>query len=150
MSVARTMRYLAMNKQTAFLGDTIELAMNDLIYYLILLGTIIFGFFSMTHIAFGKTLEGFSTYGLSAMHVIQMFFGTFDYKEMASTDKILAPIFFIFYMFLVLFIFLNIFISILTRAYEEVKANNEDNIETSISCWRAIVAFIVSKIKNIK
>ena len=118
-----------MNKQTAFLGDTIELALNDLIYYLILLGTIIFGFFSMTHIAFGKTLERFSTYGMSAMYVIQMFFGAFDYREIDKSDRILAPIFFIFYMFLVMFIFLNIFIAILESAYETVKERNESNIE---------------------
>ena len=92
--------------------------MNDLVYYFLLCGTILFGFYSMTYVAFGKNVEQFSTLFMSAMSIIEMFFGAFDYYEMDKADGLIAPVFFIIYLFLVMFILLNIFVAILERAYE--------------------------------
>ena len=45
-----------MNRKTAFLGETLKFASKTLLYYIVLLGIIVYGFFAMAHVAFGKSL----------------------------------------------------------------------------------------------
>ena len=119
------MKYLQMNSRTAFMVNTLRIALHDFKYYFLLLGTIIFGFTVMNHIAFGNTIERFSTYKLATLYSIQMFFGSLDYYEMEEADSAMASIFFTIFMFLVMFILINLFIAILFRAYEKIKQKNE-------------------------
>ena len=79
-----------------------------------------------------------------------MFFGSFDYEEMNKADATMAPAFFIIYMFLVIFILRNIFIAILERAYEKVRDSDRFKIESKVSCFSAIFAYIINRIKGDK
>ena len=149
LAILKWMKYLSMNSRTVFLVNTVKTAWNDLKYYYILVGTITFGFTVMNHIAFGNTIERFSSYKLATLYSLQMFFGSLDYYEMEEADSAMASIFFTIFMFLVMFILINIFIAILVRAYEKIKEKNKSNLEKHISCWSAILAYIVNKVKNV-
>jgi polycystin 2 len=121
------MKYLGMNKKMSFLQDTVFLAAKDLSYYMLLLITVIFGFFTMTNVAFGKNSYRFSNMSMASIYVFEMIFGTYDYEEMREADPVLAPVFFCTYMFLSLFILVNVFIAILETAYGKVKEDMADD-----------------------
>jgi hypothetical protein len=67
-----------------------------------------------------------------------MFIGVFDYNELYTADRIIAPVFFLLFMLLFTYILANIFIAILENAYEKVhegmigEESDEPNFISSI------------------
>ena len=47
--------------------------------------------------------------------------GEFEYEEMQKTDAVVGPLLFLTFMLLVLFVLVNMFIAILSEAYEKAK-----------------------------
>lgn len=120
-------------------------AFKNLAFYLILVAFFLVGFASMAHLAFGHSSLSFSSLGRSCMTIFEIFCGTFNYFEMKKADSFLAPFFFSVIMALIVFILLNLFISILEDAYIRVKAKHGENRNTiendNFECFRSLATF---------
>lgn len=84
----------------------------------------VFGFAIFAHVLFGSNLKKFSTVGKSFFSLIILFAGGLDYyEECEEAHPLLAPFFFIGYIFVVMILFFNWFVG--TIAYGLKKAATE-------------------------
>ena len=66
--------------------------------------------------------------------LFRVILGDFDYGAMENANRYLGPIYFVTYVFIVLFVLLNMFLAIITDTYTEVKeelAEKEDDFNMS-------------------
>jgi hypothetical protein len=145
----RIIKYLRMSKSLSFLQNTLNEAMVDIMYFMIMLGVMLFGFVFMAYLVFGTMLEEFSTIGMSLMYCFAMLVGSFDYPKLESADKVMAPIFFFTYMICNTFVVLNIFVSILEVAYARVKKKHVGGSIIGSSLIQTIFSCVIQSIKKI-
>lgn len=144
----RIMNYVTINKALSFLQDTMNAAMIDILYFLIMLVVILMGFVFMAYLSFGHTLAHYKTISNSFITCFAMMIGEFDYNELLTADKAMAYFFFFFYMIFFSFILLNIFIAILERAYTKVKETLGPE-ENNVTVFESLIIFIISSIKKV-
>ena len=53
--------------------------------------------------------------------LFRLILGDFNYDELEATNRVLAPIYFLTYVFFVFFVLLNMFIAIINDTYSEIK-----------------------------
>jgi hypothetical protein len=117
----RILQYTRISRSLTFLQDIISHASVNIIYFLIMILTLLMGYVFMGYLALGTTSKNFSTVEEAFITCFSMFIGTFDFEDIILADNILGPIFFFSFMILFLFVLFNIFIAILEHAYENVK-----------------------------
>ena len=74
---------------------------------------------------FGPKLYDFSKMSYSAYTLMRTMLGDFDFPAFQAAHPVIGPVFFIFYIFVVFFILLNMFLAIINDTYSEVKSEME-------------------------
>lgn len=94
-------------------------------------------------LAFGPSLRDFSTFGEAMISLFRALLGDFDYPSLAQADPVVGPVLFTVYIFLVLFVLLNMFIAILTEAYDKAKVEVfGDAVHEREECWEGAISFL--------
>lgn len=78
----------------------------DVLGFSVMFFIIFIAFAELGYLLFGTQVESFSTFGTSMFTLLRTILGDFDYMEIERANRILAPIFFLSYIFLVFFILL--------------------------------------------
>ena len=73
------------------------------------------------YLLFGPKLYDFSKMSYSAYTLMRTMLGDFDFPAFQAAHPVIGPVFFIFYIFVVFFILLNMFLAIINDTYSEVK-----------------------------
>ena len=80
--------------------------------------------------AFGLHVEGYSTIATSLLSLFQLVMGIFDYDELYRANRVLAPLLFVVFTVLVVFVLMNIFLAIINDAFmlvnEHQRASQKD------------------------
>jgi len=87
---------------------------------------------NVMHLIYDIHIEGFSTLLRSMETAFQMMLGKFDVSQLVLANPILGPIIFSTYISMVLFFVLNIFISIITDAFDLVRKRKSDDRDENI------------------
>ncbi|KAJ8912075.1 hypothetical protein NQ315_000581 [Exocentrus adspersus] len=82
---------------------------------------IFFAFAELGYLIFGSQVESFSSFAVAMFTLLRTILGDFDYPEIERANRILAPTFFLSYIFLVFFVLLNMFLAIINDTYADVK-----------------------------
>lgn len=103
----------------------------ELLALTMMLLLLVFGFAMFAHVIFGTHVEEFNTIGNSMFTLVALFSGgLYFYKNCEEARPILAPLFFILYIFVVILLFLNWFAAAivhgLKRAAKDFDATGED------------------------
>jgi hypothetical protein len=146
----RLIKFMQMSKSLSFLQNTISEAIVDIYFFCIMLGALMLGFVFMAYLAFGPHAKSFSSITSALTTCFQMIIGDFNYKEMSDANPQIAPLFFIFYLFLFVFVLLNIFTAILERAYSRVKQESDGERTSPINFISVLIEFCVRKIKGVQ
>lgn len=142
------LKFMAMSKALSFLQNTISEALVDLYFFIIMLITLMFGFVFMSYLAFGTHAESFSEITKSLITCFEMLVGTFDYEEMSNANPGIAPLFFILYLLMFVFVLLNIFVAILERAYSIVKRETEEERDSPVKFIEILIEMCVRKLRT--
>eukprot|EP00359_Climacostomum_virens_P003536 CAMPEP_0204911568 /NCGR_PEP_ID=MMETSP1397-20131031/9877_1 /ASSEMBLY_ACC=CAM_ASM_000891 /TAXON_ID=49980 /ORGANISM="Climacostomum Climacostomum virens, Strain Stock W-24" /LENGTH=1318 /DNA_ID=CAMNT_0052082157 /DNA_START=2525 /DNA_END=6481 /DNA_ORIENTATION=- len=146
----RLLKYMQMSKSLYFLQNTISEALVDIYFFIIMLVDLMLGFVFMGYLAFGTHAQSFSTITLALITSFEMIIGDFDYDEMAAANPEIAPVYFIIYLLLFVFVLLNIFIAILERAYSRVKQESEEERESPVKFITVLIEFCVRRMRQHK
>ena len=92
-------------------------AYKDLLFFLGLFATLVFGFTMLGYVGLGRSSERYNTLTLAFMGVFEMILGVFYWEETVKGDKYMGPIFIIIFMLMFMYVYGNIFIAILEIAY---------------------------------
>jgi len=117
--------FMRINANLSQLTDTISFMLRDLMQFLVILVLLIVAFMLMAHSLFGNTLEEFADLGRCFVSVFEFLMGSGDYFELAEADPVAAPLFFFPFVFVMLFVTLNITIAIIMDGYTAMQDNRK-------------------------
>ena len=122
-------KLLRFNKKMSLLASTLKASWYPLGMFSIVITIVLYGSFIFGNIVFGKNLYGYRNMFVTAATQISLLLGKFSYKEYESTNRILGPLFFFLYIIMVNWILMNMFVSIINDAFEDVQADvkKQDN-----------------------
>ncbi|XP_045462540.1 polycystic kidney disease 2-like 2 protein [Harmonia axyridis] len=117
----RFFKYLNFNKTMGQLNDTLKKCTWDIMGFSIMFFIIFFAYSELGFLLFGSQVEDFRTFGHSMFTLLRTILGDFEYGLIEEAHRILAPIYFLSYIFLVFFVLLNMFLAIINDTYADVK-----------------------------
>mmetsp|Transcript_54129 Transcript_54129/g.110435 ORF Transcript_54129/g.110435 Transcript_54129/m.110435 type:complete len:699 (-) Transcript_54129:95-2191(-) len=126
LSLIRTLGFMRVNSNLSQLTDTINLMLGDLQQFAVILLTLLLAFMLMSHTMFGTTLEDFAILSNSAINTFEHLLGRGNYFQLAEADPIAAPIFFFPFVFIMIFVVLNITIAIIMDGYNAMQSKRKD------------------------
>jgi len=98
---------------------------SDLVQFAFVLAALVLAFMLMAHAMFGTTLQEFSNISDAAVHTIEFLMGNGDYFALSEADPLAAPLFYFPFVFVMIFVVLNITIAIIMDGYERMRDNRE-------------------------
>ncbi|XP_018574958.1 polycystic kidney disease 2-like 1 protein, partial [Anoplophora glabripennis] len=114
-------KYLNFNRTMGQLNNTLKKCAWDILGFSVMFFIIFFAFAQLGYLIFGSQVESFSSFGKAMFTLLRTILGDFDYPEIEKANRILAPIYFLSYIFLVFFVLLNMFLAIINDTYADVK-----------------------------
>ncbi|XP_064112518.1 uncharacterized protein LOC135219572 isoform X1 [Macrobrachium nipponense] len=119
-SVLKLIKLLQFNKRMDVLALTIRSCWDELSVFFIAFGIIFFAFCMMFFLIFTTAIEDFSKFASAIQTSFKMMLGKFDFQEMNQANPI-SPILFFVFSVMNSMILINIMLTIILRAFNEVK-----------------------------
>ena len=113
----KVFKYLALAPQMDLLFGTLQVAGLELVLFSFLFSIVILGFAMAFYMAFGLEVHGYRSVSASLISLFQLVLGIFDYDELWSANRVLAPVLFGSFAVLVILILMNIFLAIINDAF---------------------------------
>ena len=112
---------------------------DELFYFLCIFFIIMVGFVMSFHMAFGGDVEEFRAWNYAFYSLFLMIMGDFDYYNMWRSNRFLAPIFMMLFLFLVFIVLVNMFVAIISASYasasDELLNSNDDFLSSSLKLF---------------
>ena len=118
----KAIKLLKFNKRTYMVADTIAHSKSSIASFMALafIVAIAFGHFAL--LAFGKVMDEYRDMMRSLVTVFNFSLGVSDFPGLQETNRVLGPLYFCFFVFVVTFIFLTVFMAILNFGINESKS----------------------------
>ena len=116
----KVFKYLAIIPQMNLLFGTLAAAGLELLLFSVLFSIVLLGFAMSFYVAFGLDVYGYRSVSASLISLFQFVLGIFDYEELWASNRVLAPLLFGAFAVLVILILMNIFLAIITDAFNIV------------------------------
>lgn len=112
-------KYLEVFKRIAILRESLQRASAEIAYFGALVTVVVLSYVIFAHLIFGTIEENFSTPANALMECILIVFRDYQsVQRIRALEPTMSQFFFITFTVLVVFIFLNMFIAILSAAYK--------------------------------
>jgi hypothetical protein len=107
--------------------QTLSLASNEIIAYIILLISLTFGITMVSYVNFGWYSGSFRFVGETVINIFMMLTGNFDYSSISNENREskITPYFYIFFMFFYNLILINVFLLTIRNNYADVKEKDQ-------------------------
>ena len=129
-------KYLNFNRTMTLMSDTLSRCAGDILGYTVMFFIVFFAYAQFGFLVFGPTTFGFHTFQDSIYSLFRIILGDFDFYGLIRANRVVGPIFFVTYVFVVFFILINVFLAIINDSYIDAKAdidNNPDEMHSEIS-----------------
>ena len=135
-------KLLRFNKRFSLLASTLKYAYYPLLMFSIVWGIVFTAFTLVAALVFGPVLYSYRSVVASLTSLLSLMLGRTAYFEMRDTNRILGPLFFFGFMFMMSFVLINMFLSIVVDSFRVVKHDNDKQ-----SNEYEIVDFIIERFK---
>ncbi|KAL9957104.1 hypothetical protein ACROYT_G038703 [Oculina patagonica] len=135
-------KLLRFNKRFSLLSSTLKYAYYPLLMFSIIWGIVFTAFTLVASLVFGPVLHSYRSIVASLTSLLSLMLGRTAYFEMRDTNRILGPLFFFGFMFMMSFVLINMFLSIVVDSFKVVKRDNDKQ-----SNEYEIVDFIIERFK---
>ncbi|XP_032242532.2 polycystin-1 isoform X2 [Nematostella vectensis] len=119
------LRLFRFNKRMSLLATTLKCSAKELAHFSIVFGLVFMAFVHFCYLIFSTELYIFHTVLSTVETLISVMLGKFSYERLLQTNRLLAPFMFFFYSIVVVFILINMFISIIIENFQRVKSQND-------------------------
>ena len=141
LGTIKFLRMLRFNKNITFLGLTLKLCFGELISFSCIFFLIWFAFVQWMYLIYGTDIEGFASLAKSMESAFSMMMGKFETDSYMRVNQIIGPLVFSMYNIVIICFTLNIFISIITDAFDKVRHEAKENPEKFDFMNHAIMRF---------
>lgn len=143
LSFLKLFRLLRFNRRMSLLQQVLKRCFTSLISFMFMFALAFLAFALLATLVFGQAMEGFGTFLKSCASLMDTILGKFTLKEMMAANRIIGPIFFYTYTVSMVFVLINMFLSIINDAFTEVRSDVEKQ-----SNEYEIVDFMVHRLKE--
>ena len=143
LSFLKVFRLLRFNRRMSLLQQVLKRSFTKLLSFMFMFALAFLAFALLACLVFGQAMEGFGTFLRSCASLMDTILGKFTLKEMSSANRIIGPIFFYTYTVTMVFVLINMFLSIINDAFAEVRSDVEKQ-----SNEYEIVDFMVHRLKE--
>lgn len=134
-----TLKLMDFQPRMGTITRTLEAASVDLLHFVIYFFIVFFGYAIYGHTVFGKSIEQFRDIGTSLDTMFNVLVGDASIDsyllQLKGWDLITAVVFWWTYVFVVLFITLNLLVAIIVEAYENVKKADDGAPSIILEIW---------------
>lgn len=142
MTTLRMLNFLGYNKRIGALARVFSKAANDLVYFGMFFTIIFVGYSALGYLLFGTTLTSYMTVFKAMSTLFTNMIGMIRFKEIDNSYPVLSKIYFMVFIFVVVYMILTIFLSMLSQAIDETHR------ETKTSMNDEMVDYAIKKLKN--
>lgn len=142
-SFLKLFRLLRFNRRMSLLQQVLKRCFSSLLSFMFMFALAFLAFALLACLVFGQAMEGFGTLFRSCASLMDTLLGKFTLKEMMGANRIIGPIFFYTYTVSMVFVLINMFLSIINDAFAEVRSDVEKQ-----SNEFEIVDFMVHRLKE--
>ena len=135
-------KLLRFNKRMSLLASTLKHAYLPLAMFGIIFGIVFFAFTIMATLFFGQNVRGYRNFVSSLTSLLSLMLGKTNFSDLVRVNRIVGPLFFFAFMFLVSMVLVNMFLSIIIDSFVVVKHDNDKQ-----SNEYEIVDFIIERFK---
>lgn len=142
-SNVKFLKILRFNKKMNMLGCVLRWAAKPLANFMLVFGIIFFSFVQFSYLMFHNVLTDFMNIISSMETLLVMLLNKFDFVAFKGADGLFGPIFFIVYTIMVVFILINMMLTIIMETFSSVKrdiAKQSNDYE--------IVDFMIGRFKS--
>ena len=125
LSFLKMFRLFRFNRRMSMLQQVLKRCFGQLISFMVMFALAFLAFALFACLVFGQSMEGFGTFLKSCASLMDTLLGKFTLKEMSKANRIIGPIFFYTYTVSMVFILINMFLSIINDAFTEVRSDVE-------------------------
>lgn len=143
LSFLKLFRLLRFNRRMSLLQQVLKRCFTQLISFLFMFALAFLAFALLACLVFGQAMEGFGTFLTSCASLMDTILGKFTLKGMMEANRIIGPIFFLTYTISMVFVLINMFLSIINDAFTEVRSDVEKQ-----SNEYEIVDFMIHRLKE--
>ena len=143
LSFLKLFRLLRFNRRMSLLQQVLKRCFTQLISFLFMFALAFLAFALLACLVFGQAMEGFGTFLTSCASLMDTILGKFTLKGMMEANRIIGPIFFYTYTISMVFVLINMFLSIINDAFAEVRSDVEKQ-----SNEYEIVDFMIHRLKE--
>ena len=129
LSTIKFLKLLRFNRNIAFLGLTFKNCFGELTSYSVMFFVVWFSFVQLMFLIYNCNLSGYASIIKSMETTFQIMLGKFDVSDMNQTQPILGPLIFSVYNIVIIFFALNIFISIITDSFDEIRRQEDEDTD---------------------
>ncbi|XP_063205527.1 polycystin-2-like protein 2 [Chroicocephalus ridibundus] len=116
-------KYVSFNKTMMQLSSTLSRCDKDILGFAVMFFIIFFAYAQFGYLVFGSQVEEFSSFQNCIFTQFRIVLGDFNFEAIEAANRILGPVYFITFVFLVFFVLLNMVLAIINDTYSEVKAD---------------------------
>lgn len=139
----KMLKYAQLNVAMGMLWKVLSVSAKDILYFTLMLFTLLAGFAMMSLQLFGPSIYEYSTIVTSVVQLLRVLLGEFDVEAMQQAAPLLGVGFFFIYIVVMFLIMMNIFLAILGEAYTVVRAETNDILKSrAITKKRSIVDWV--------
>lgn len=142
-SFLKFLRLLRFNRRMALLTQTLKQAAKPLFFFFIYFGVIFLAYVQFGFAVFSSADDNYASLHQSIVTLFGMTLGDFDFPALLQANRIFGPIFFFSYVVLILFILINVFLSIIVDTFNEV---NRDVLKQAND--HEILSFMMHTVKQ--
>ena len=110
-----------------------ERTATDLFIFVIVLFLFILAFATTAFLSFSSDVEDFRSLNSSILNLVRYTVTDMDVQLLTNSSLIIGPIFFVFWSLLMILILANVFIAILSDAYNAINIEQKDDIIIEIN-----------------
>jgi polycystin 1L2 len=127
LGTIKFLKLLRFNRSISHLGQTLKICFGELISFSFIFFLVLNSFVQLMHLIYGSQIEGYATLIKSAETAFQVMLGKVDTTQTMMSNPYLTPIIIAAYNMTIVYIILNIFISIITEAFDKIRAQAKEN-----------------------
>ncbi|RUS72700.1 hypothetical protein EGW08_019536 [Elysia chlorotica] len=147
LSTLKVLHLFRFNRRMSLLGKTLKLSAGDLIGFFVLYILLMMAFVCFSFLVFHNYLYSYSTIMGTIESLLLLALGDLQYKKITSANRVIAPVLITAYTALIMFILLNVLVSILMDAFaaaREAIKNQPNDFELLMCMTKSLNKAVVS------
>lgn len=146
----KLLRFCRYHRHLSLLGDTLRYVGKDLFFFTASFAIITTAFIALFYLVFTSKISTCSSVLRTAQMIFEMILMKFDASEIRAADDVLGPICFTLFIFLIVFIGMTMFISIISDGFRSIRERNRADFKTDFEIFEFMWDRFLRQLGNLR